>query len=408
MQKIGLSFLGTGNYQETTYKLGDKTSKTEYFPKAFVSFFNLDKLYLVVTEEAKNKHWEKFQKDCKFANIEIIDIPSGKSEEELWKIFEVITERIDNNSELYIDITHSFRSIPILILPILLFLKATKHITIKKIVYGAFEAKENGTTPVFDLTYFTEMTDWVFAVSIFTDYGKAKLIKDKIIDSHNNTYRNNEDYKSHKLQTFGKKIGELADAQSLNRIKQSLAVSFEIKSLFDNKEFKEDLEKVQVVKPVNKIFDLIENRIEAFSAENLGIGSQKGIDAQCNLLDFYIETEQYVQAITLMRELVITKFCAEFNLEATKRDNREKLEKYLGWLTHKPKTTNENLSELYDLWNHITDLRNDIDHAGMRKDSIGAEKGVKNIKELKDRTIEFVKKDMDNQIKSDFENYEQY
>ena len=59
MPKVGISFLGTGNYQETNYKYIDKICTTKYFPKAFASFFEFEILFLVVTEEAKTKHLKK-------------------------------------------------------------------------------------------------------------------------------------------------------------------------------------------------------------------------------------------------------------------------------------------------------------------------------------------------------------
>lgn len=54
---IGITFLGTGNYQKVVYSYNNTTVETEYFPFAFCKFFNLDEIYIVLTEESKQKHF---------------------------------------------------------------------------------------------------------------------------------------------------------------------------------------------------------------------------------------------------------------------------------------------------------------------------------------------------------------
>ncbi|MBC7225311.1 MAG: TIGR02221 family CRISPR-associated protein, partial [Anaerolineae bacterium] len=48
-----LSFLGTGNYQETTYVFRGEECRTHLFPKALCEFFRPSDLLVFVTEEAE-------------------------------------------------------------------------------------------------------------------------------------------------------------------------------------------------------------------------------------------------------------------------------------------------------------------------------------------------------------------
>lgn len=43
-------------------------------------------------------------------------IPNGKNEEEMWEIFETLFDKIEEEDELYIDLTHRFRYIPMLVM----------------------------------------------------------------------------------------------------------------------------------------------------------------------------------------------------------------------------------------------------------------------------------------------------
>ncbi len=46
-------------------------------------------------------------------SVEQVEIPIGIDEKEIWNIFEIIFEKINEGDEIYIDITHAFRNINI-------------------------------------------------------------------------------------------------------------------------------------------------------------------------------------------------------------------------------------------------------------------------------------------------------
>jgi CRISPR-associated DxTHG motif protein len=151
---LALSFLGTGNYQETTYQLGDKRCTTNLMPFAVHQFFEPERLFVAQTKEANDAHGASLQAKCAYTPIEI---PSGRTADELWQMFAMIVNAIPENAKLVIDITHGFRSQPIIALAIALYLQTAKSIKVEKIIYGAFEGRSNDNiAPVLDLTPFLE------------------------------------------------------------------------------------------------------------------------------------------------------------------------------------------------------------------------------------------------------------
>jgi CRISPR-associated DxTHG motif protein len=64
---------------------------------------------------------------CEVVNT---SIPDGRNEMEIWKLFRIFEKQIPSDSEVYVDITHSFRSLPMLAMVALNYAKITKKISI--------------------------------------------------------------------------------------------------------------------------------------------------------------------------------------------------------------------------------------------------------------------------------------
>lgn len=110
-------------------------------------------------------------------------IPVGATEDELWSVFQIMYSHIREGEELYIDITHSLRNIPIQMLSVIAFARVVKKVTVNGIYYGAFEVgniNEQGIkeAPIFDLITFLDILDWSQAASSFVKYGDSEQIVD--------------------------------------------------------------------------------------------------------------------------------------------------------------------------------------------------------------------------------------
>ena len=107
--------------------------------------------------------------------VERLPIPDGATEDELWQIFNVLVAAIPAGETVIFDITHGFRSQPVLSLLVASFLRVAKGIRLEALLYGAYE-RDRENSPVFDLTPFVAMLDWANATERFLETGDARKI----------------------------------------------------------------------------------------------------------------------------------------------------------------------------------------------------------------------------------------
>lgn len=214
-RKVFLSFLGNSIYKPTLYKAENQNEETikstRFIQEALIQhycsdFSKGDKIFIFTTKEALHNwkdeiHFDsrsnenvvydslkqrlnKLELACTYENIEI---PNGKSTEEIWDIFQIVYDLIEKGDELLFDITHGFRSLPMLNMVLINYAKLLRNITVSGIYYGNWEARYTKNTktysPIWNLTDFEELQEWTNSANIFLNTGNAiklsKLIQDK-------------------------------------------------------------------------------------------------------------------------------------------------------------------------------------------------------------------------------------
>ncbi len=211
MAKKFLSFLGTNNYVACTYYYENQEVRNiRFVQEALVHLYcaqwaQEDKILIFVTPEANKKNWgnnghgtdhieglgHRLHQLNLHCPIQQIPIPDGKSEKEIWDIFNIMCQQLDSNDEIILDITHALRSLPVLAMVVLQYMRVLKNITLNGIFYGAFEVLgfaqkvkemplEERRAPVFDLTAFARLADWSVAVDRFLAAGDAGPINELV------------------------------------------------------------------------------------------------------------------------------------------------------------------------------------------------------------------------------------
>ena len=167
MSKLFVTVLGTGNYSDCIYYKDDYSLRTPFIQEAIINLLyqskdSKDKLQdfdmkILLTEKALQKNYygpNKLESILKKYNItpELVMIPEGKTSDELWDIFEKVSETIDEAAKklespsdtlnVNIDITHSLRNIPMQIVVAMNYLTLFNNINLEGIYYGAFELGE--------------------------------------------------------------------------------------------------------------------------------------------------------------------------------------------------------------------------------------------------------------------------
>ncbi len=389
---IGLTFIGTSNYEKVIYKYKDKQFETNLFPKALEHFFKLDKLLVVATKAAAEKHSEV--SDCQ-TQVDIISIPEGRNENELWNVFEKIYISIPHKADLIIDVTHSFRSLPIIALSILQYLKTLKDVNIIDIVYGAYEARDSysNIAPVFNLTPFMNIIDWSYSINDFVHHGNAAFLKNILDKIHKRTYSEKTEWQSRNLAGLGSALSNLSNALSITRIKESLEYAKELKTKVEN--VKDDISHQPEAKPLEPLLENIVSRFDEISIESSDLFKSNGFSAQIKMIEYYLRNHQYMQAITLSREIIISKLCVLLNKDPIKqRDIIENLLNEKNEFNGNDDFSNHKLKiiEFRKVWERVKEIRNDINHAGMRKSVAKTSKAIKSITENCNETIKIIKK----------------
>lgn len=390
-----LTFLGTNNYLSTTYVWAEKDMRktTRLFPVALAEWLEPDEIVVFLTEAAEqHENWRELKDTLKATPVRIVD---GASETGLWKIFESIVECVSSDDRLTIDITHGFRSLPLLGLLVAAYLKATKRVTVEHLVYGAYDArdKEKDESPVFELTSFLSLLDWMVASDHFLRTGYGRPLADLLSDSGDS------------IEQLKNSILQLSDGLHLLRPASIAGQAAQL----DQTVARAAPTIAQQVPPLAGMLTHISESYGRFGADE---GSPKQmLEAQLRMVDWYLERGQLVQALSLAREWLPSLLCVHFGVDVMDKREREDMELLLSGGKHKNPTTGELLKEsprnatwfevpaakrLRALWgskHNLANLRNDVLHAGFRKNPkspVEIDKAVRTIvSELKDIWNEF-------------------
>ena len=180
-----LSFLGTGNYQPCQYRFGERMSPEVVYVQTAINLFaapRCEEAVVFCTTDAKAKHAEGLVAEFARNGLpapRLVDIPEGSSEEQLWRIFRIVRDIVGDGDEIMFDVTHSFRSLPVVMTVLLRYLSVAKGVTLGQCLYGAWDARntESNVAPVFDLTPFFALDDWTHAILDFERSGDPSEMK---------------------------------------------------------------------------------------------------------------------------------------------------------------------------------------------------------------------------------------
>jgi CRISPR-associated Csx2 family protein len=394
-----ISFLGMGDYTECTYLLpaGNKGGPvtTRFIQEALVrtvcsGFTANDSVCIFLTDGARGKNWDAQSAAGSCSLSEIFDglreqqllkarlvpvpIPDGRSEQEIWKIFSCMYDCIDENDSVIFDITHAFRSIPMLGMVVLNYARYLKNITIDGIYYGAFEARNKDTNeaPILNLTSFYELMQWTSAADSFTSYGRSNKIE-ALVRSRSKTFRGTKEVG----------INLAVVTSNLDTVRGSEVVNGSM--------FQTCINKIDALKniPENQYqpaFGYILNNIE----KKLSLFKTDSMENMFHAINWYLEYGQIQQAATLLEEGIITLVMKESGVDIHDRSKRklcgnmiqEKIRILRGEgicsdnhdndiaTRQKIETSvllqNKKLIKAYD---KLSQLRNDINHGGFKVES---------------------------------------
>ena len=327
-------------------------------------------------------------------------IPVGKTENEIWDVFQIVYDSLNRGDKIVFDITHAFRSIPMLAIIILNYAKIMKDVTLKGIYYGAFEvlgsiqeAKKlslsERNAPILDITSFDQLMEWSFAVDRFLKAGDAiavsRLAKKSIKPVLAAT--KGRDIAANTLRNIANALEEFTKTLSTCRGQNITITTAKLKQNIDQCQ---DLELIQPFKP---IFKQVKNQMDLFSGDSIADGIQAA--------KWCLEHNLVQQGYTILQETLISYFIIKIN-EKPEAINREIIgqaiyihtqnkrlpqEKWKEPSKSNIKTTKKLLSfydtkrKLVAIYRNLSNDRNDLNHAGHRKHPMSANKFSSNLEE---------------------------
>ena len=430
MSKAFISILGTNDYLETRHKFPDGKVTREpvkYIQEDLVKEFcqdwtEDDEIRIFITDEAEKKNWlDDGHKDKEGnvnkntglekrlnalglkAKIKPIKIPTGDSEKEIWEIFDIISSKFRKDEKVIVDITHSFRSLPMLLTVMLNYTRQIKNINVEGIYYAAFETlgpipevrkipvKER-IAPIFDLTPLVKLQEWTNATRDFIEFANVKELK-RMIKSENNSYEKIDEENKLLRKTF-RMLDQVSENIALCRGREIVNKKYSV-----IKNNLKELEKITTIKPVKNLFELIDKKIERFSDSDLNNGFVA--------VEWCMEHKLYQQAITILQETIITKILYLLNLDYSNLKYRKIVTSAIRFInegTPEEKWRDEAgehkeiTKKIMDLpftneirkdFDKISSIRNDVNHAGFLSDNRNTDSILARINQVFEKIKEF-------------------
>lgn len=400
MRKI-LTFLGTSFYKETTVYIGEYTygnpdgsncAENTIFPLSLIRYYReiepdepLSVFFLLTKGAKEHRNWEKTQtvlerwKEEWGLNYNTIDVPDDvESSEATLQLVKSMINVLESGDEVVLDVTHCFRDIPLTALVAALYIKEALDVKIQ-ILYGKLnsvktpDGKEINNTETKDLTYVTKLTEWLFAARLFREYGYSKELGE-LTYQRNNEIRKENRGRPQKLSTMKGYLTSLTNSLRLGSIR-SLRTSVrwflfafeEDDSLI--KEIRQYVPELDTLLPtILKRYDKIDTGMEEVSL------NKAELDAERELMRFYLDTRDIGMALRLAREYMINILLYKEGLADSVFDKEKR----------------EEVSRFLDESDPLRKARNHVAHFGFNDSN-----NLANINTIEDHLMKLIDTDID-------------
>ena len=365
-KKHFIAVLGTGGYTPCTYYLDENTCDTKFVQEAVLKLAcgelrSDDRITICLTEDARRQNWEdraynqrEIERNSNLSQeiyqglhaaleaslkhvagiqIEEKDIATGKDSREIARMFSEIYDVIDEGEEIYFDITHGLRNIPMLVMAILEYAKVTKGILIGGIYYGAFEvgifdpALNRKRVPIYDMTFYHTIMNWSNAANSFIQYGHADEISELVNERWQSIARTSSKSQNVKelsgnLNNVAKRLQEFTSGIETGRGNTEYKKS--IQKCYDAYKSQQKFTSEYLVEeyyPFRELLDKIERKTEKYK------NAKTNLEVGMATIDWCIENHMVQQGYTALDETVKTFLCEKIGVSQEEEFWREMIVK---------------------------------------------------------------------------------
>lgn len=431
-RKVFISVLGTGVYEEGVYQKEGcaPSSNTRFIQQATLEVLGADAweqdsiALILLTEGAFKNNWndnilsrknnkgeevpyvglKKVLMDMQLPfEVREVPIPNGKTQNEMWEIFSKLFDELEEGDRLYFDLTHSFRYIPMLLLVLSSYAKFLKGVSIEAITYGNYEMKDkNGISPIIDLLPLSLLQDWTFAAGQFVKNGVVSNLKELCQNEFAPILRNSlgQNTEAKNIKMFVNDLEAVVDDFTTCR-----GMSFVKADRITKLKCSVNQLETTFIEPLNPLIGKIKESIDAFS-------DKEDVKNALAAAKWCFKNRLYQQAATILQEFVVSFYCKRNGIPIDDESKREVInqafvlkskhaeeENETNWCRikedNKPllrKVFADDLmtDEMVDLFQNLTEVRNDYNHSGMRSSRIPLK--PKNIKDNISKCLDDISK----------------
>ncbi len=379
-----IAFLGNKPYAETTYVWNERRKTTRFSVCACVDFLKPDEIAVFLTKEARENTFPQFKAELSSfsGGIKDIDIPLGATQDELWEIFNTLNDAVGESDEVAMDVTNGQRSLPMLALLTAAFMKTARDVSVSHLLYGAFDVggAGQGVTPMFDLSEMLGLLDWSVAADRFIRSGDSRdmgrLLKDFSTEiKREGMYAETAIRRASPLEDAAHSLNRATDALFLLRPYSAMREIDILKKnflrIFDSGLSENQMSPLyRLLKKIDQSYSELGNAMP--EKEDAAVAAET-LDQERQLIFWYREHGHLMQSISLAREWLISwVMYRDGKLNLLDRKLREDYETCINAFTHNEQRWQGtsfsgafmNGKTFHDLWREVTNIRNDIAHAG--------------------------------------------
>lgn len=367
-----LSFLGTGNYGSCIYVLPDGREAPEgtFFTEAGTRLYDgVDSIVVAATDEAWTRHGEALARSVPEAAR--LPIPSGQNPSELWEIFKLLEAQLRPLDDVIIDVTHGFRALPLFTMGVLGYLRATGWRAELRLVYGAYEARTPGEpprAPVWDLSPLAELFEWSLGLQMLLQTGRAEPVAqtlDRLGRAANKRWAQGGregpqpqlTQLAGAMRTFGADLETVRVAGLLGGLRSESDKTQPTSTERLRAVLASSREGITAQVPaLERPLATLTEKLDALSGDPLdSLASEAGHRRLAALARWYLELGRYPETLIVVREgRVLAHAAPEAGMPGPRwdRDAYDAAAWTLSGDEHKTE---------------LTDLRNDVEHGGLRK-----------------------------------------
>jgi len=391
--------------QDTVYELQGRKETAPLTPLALLRLLPAERrperVVAVVTASAKQKTWPLFRQAV--AEIlgaepdEPVEIPDGRTPEELRDILHRVAERFPPGCQLTLDVTQGLRHFPFVVYALALYLTSLRGVRLRGAYYGmleGFERDDPTPRPIVDLRLLLELPEWFHAVRVFRDQGIvapiARLIRPAIDRLRRVAREQNNDRVLHRQASELEKAAAALERQSfaygaglpLELGKVARAVADTIPRVARSEPGRD-------LPLIASLADIVAESAEATAfgqpPPSKGVWKaaialdEQELERQARLIDAYLDRGQVSLAVGLMREWVISWVMRRSGQTSDwlGYSARKPFERRLGALGAFIRDASFGIeptpaqNAFGEFWNRLADeLRNSLMHHGMRPASM--------------------------------------